>query len=72
MFISNNFELTAEEIAQLYKYRWNMELFFKWIKQHLKVKSFWGTSLNALKIQGFPGSFEMRSKFVFTILRKPK
>lgn len=50
-FISNCFELTAEEIAQLYKYRWKVELFFKWIKQHLKIKSFWGTSLNAVKIQ---------------------
>jgi len=40
MFLSNNFELMAEEIAQLYKYRWKVELFFKWIKQHLKVKSF--------------------------------
>jgi len=51
IFLSNNFELMAEEIAQLYKYRWKVELFFKWIKQHLKVKSFWGTSLNAVKIQ---------------------
>lgn len=51
MFLSNNFDLSAEEIAQLYKYRWQVELFFKWIKQHLKVKSFWGTSLNAVKIQ---------------------
>jgi hypothetical protein len=50
-FLSNNFDITAEEIAQLYKYRWKVELFFKWIKQHLKVKSFWGTSLNAVKIQ---------------------
>ena len=50
-FLSNSFEITAEEIAQLYKYRWKVELFFKWIKQHLKVKSFWGTSLNAVKIQ---------------------
>ena len=50
-FISNNFDLPSEEIAQLYKYRWKVELFFKWIKQHLKVKSFWGTSLNAVKIQ---------------------
>jgi hypothetical protein len=50
-FLSNNLELTAEEIAQLYKYRWKVELFFKWIKQHLKIKSFWGTSLNAVKIQ---------------------
>ena len=51
MFLSNNFDLTAEEIAQLYKYRWKVELFFKWIKQHLKIKSFWGTTLNAVKIQ---------------------
>lgn len=50
-FLSNNFDLTPEEIAQLYKYRWKVELFFKWIKQHLKVKSFWGISLNAVKIQ---------------------
>ncbi|MCF8388327.1 MAG: transposase, partial [Bacteroidales bacterium] len=45
------FGLTAEEIAQLYKYRWKVELFFKWIKQHLKIKSFWGTTLNGVKIQ---------------------
>lgn len=50
-FLSNNFDLTAEEIAQLYKYRWKVELFFKWIKQHLKIKSFWGRSQNAVKIQ---------------------
>lgn len=51
MLLSNNFDLAAEEVAQLYKYRWKVELFFKWIKQHLKIKSFWGTSLNAVKIQ---------------------
>ncbi len=51
MFLSNNSDLMAEEIAHLYKYRWKVELFFKWIKQHLKVRSFWGTSLNAVKIQ---------------------
>jgi hypothetical protein len=51
MFLSNNLDLMAEDIAQLYKYRWKVELFFKWIKQHLKVRSFWGTSLNAVKIQ---------------------
>lgn len=38
-------------ITSLYKYRWQVELFFKWIKQHLKVKSFWGTSANAVKTQ---------------------
>jgi IS4 transposase len=51
VFITNNFELKAEEITMLYKYRWKIELLFKWIKQHLKVKSFWGTSANAVKIQ---------------------
>ncbi len=51
VFLSNNFELKATEIAQLYKHRWKIELFFKWIKQHLKIKSFWGRSENAVKIQ---------------------
>ena len=51
IFLSNSIDLMAEEIAQLYKYRWKVELFFKWIKQHLKIRSFWGTSLNAVKIQ---------------------
>ena len=49
--LTNNFDLTAEEIALLYRYRWKIELFFRWIKQHLKIKSFWGTSINAVKIQ---------------------
>ena len=51
VFITNNFYLQAYEIAQLYKHRWKIELFFKWIKQHLKVKSFWGHSQNAVKTQ---------------------
>jgi IS4 transposase len=42
---------SIHEIALLYKYRWKVELFFKWIKQHLKIKSFWGTTPNAVKIQ---------------------
>lgn len=46
VFISNNMELSAEEIALLYKHRWQVGLFFKWIKQHLNVKSFWGTTMN--------------------------
>lgn len=50
-FVSNNFALPALQIALLYKQRWQIELFFKWIKQHLKVKSFWGYSENAVKIQ---------------------
>ena len=51
VFITNNFELSPLQIAHLYKHRWKIELFFKWIKQHLKVKSFWGYSENAVKIQ---------------------
>lgn len=51
VFITNNFKLDAEKIALLYKYRWQVELFFKWIKQHLKIRSFWGHSENAVKIQ---------------------
>ena len=50
-FLTNNFELSALDIAALYKYRWRIELFFKWIKQHLKIKSFWGYSENAVRIQ---------------------
>ncbi len=51
VFITNNFNQGATDIALLYKYRWKVELFFKWIKQHLKIKSFWGTSYNAVKTQ---------------------
>jgi len=51
VFLTNNFELSAIEIAILYKNRWLVELFFKWIKQHLKVKSFWGHTPNAVKTQ---------------------
>ena len=51
MFLSNNFELSAEVIADLYKCRWQIELFFKWIKQHLRIKAFYGTSENAVKTQ---------------------
>ena len=49
--MTNNFELKAHEIDLLYKQRWQVELFFKWIKQHLKVKTFWGVSENAVRIQ---------------------
>lgn len=51
IFLTNNFNLPATEIAQLYKHRWKIELFFKWIKQHLKIKSFWGQTANAAKTQ---------------------
>jgi len=50
-FLTNNFTLKATEIAQLYKHRWKIELFFKWIKQHLKINTFWGQSPNAVKTQ---------------------
>ena len=51
VFLTNNFELDANEIAKLYKHRWKIELFFKWIKQNLKIKTFWGTSENAVRVQ---------------------
>ncbi len=51
IFLTNNFILPAYTIAQLYKCRWQIELFFKWIKQHLRIKSFYGTSENAVKTQ---------------------
>lgn len=50
-FLTNNFELSARTIADLYRARWQVELFFKWIKQHLRIKAFYGTSENAVKIQ---------------------
>jgi len=51
VFLTNNFTLDALTIAQLYKLRWQIELFFKWIKQHLRIKAFFGTSKNAVKTQ---------------------
>ena len=51
IFLTNNFTLPAKTIADLYKSRWQVELFFKWIKQHLKIKSFFGTSRNAVYAQ---------------------
>ena len=51
VYYTNNFYLKARDIALLYKYRWQVELFFKWIKQHLQVKRFWGESENAVRIQ---------------------
>jgi len=50
-FLTNNFALPALTIAQIYKSRWQVELFFKWIKQHLRIKAFYGTSQNAVKTQ---------------------
>jgi Domain of unknown function (DUF4372)/Transposase DDE domain len=51
VFLTNNFDLPAIMIAQIYKCRWQVELFFKWIKQHLRIKHFFGTSVNAVKTQ---------------------
>ncbi len=51
VFLTNNFDLPALTIALLYKSRWKVELFFKWIKQHLRIKTFFGTSANAVKTQ---------------------
>jgi hypothetical protein len=51
VFLTNNFTLTPELIADLYRQRWQVELFFKWIKQHLRIKVFFGTSENAVKTQ---------------------
>ena len=50
-FLTNNFAIPALTVAELYRYRWQVELFFKWIKQHLRIKSFFGTSENAVKSQ---------------------
>ena len=51
VFLTNNFELPALTIAQLYRCRWQVELFFKWIKQNLRIKAFYGNSVNAVKTQ---------------------
>ena len=51
VFLTNNFKLSARTIADIYKARWQVELFFKWIKQNLKIKSFVGTSKNAVLTQ---------------------
>lgn len=51
IFLTNNFEISPLQVADLYRYRWKIELFFKWIKQHLKLKAFWGHSFNAVKTQ---------------------
>jgi transposase len=51
VFLTNNFNISAQTVADLYRHRWQIELFFKWIKQHLKIKTFWGQSENAVKTQ---------------------
>src|SRR4029078_6165734 len=51
VFLTNNFNLPARVVTELYRCRWQIELFFKWVKQHLRIKSFFGTSENAVKTQ---------------------
>ena len=51
VYITNNFDIPAQTVEDLYKHRWQIELFFKWIKQHLKIQVFWGYSFNAVKTQ---------------------
>jgi len=51
IFLTNNFMLSALTITELFRCRWQIELFFKWIKQHLRIKAFYGTTENAVKIQ---------------------
>jgi hypothetical protein len=51
IYLTNNFEISAKTVADLYKHRWQIELFFKWMKQHLKIQVFWGYSFNAVKTQ---------------------
>jgi Transposase DDE domain. len=51
VFITNAMDITALQVAELYRNRWKVELFFKWLKQHLKIKKFWGTTENAVRIQ---------------------
>ena len=51
VFLTNNLDVKTQDICALYKNRWQIELFFKWIKQHLRIKAFWGYSPNAVKTQ---------------------
>lgn len=51
VFLTNHFDIPASKVADIYKQRWQVELFFKWIKQHLRIKAFYGTSINAVKSQ---------------------
>ena len=74
MFFTNNFDVPAKTVADIYKQCWGVELFFKWIKQHLRIKSFYGTSMNAVK-SNFPGYFELNDKFAqgtFGYVEKPE
>ena len=69
VFLTNNFELPAATIAALYKRRWQIELFFKWIKQHLRIKAFYGTSENAVRTQIW---IAISVYVLVAIVRKPR
>jgi IS4 transposase len=70
VFLTNNFSLPALTITDLYRCRWQVELFFKWIKQHLRIKAFYGTTENAVKTQIW---IEARNRFLqYHALRKIK
>lgn len=68
VFITNNFKISSLTVAALYRYRWGIETFFKWIKQHLKILSFWGQSENAVKTQVWIAI----STYVIIIIAKKK
>ena len=68
VFLTNNFKLTALNVAALYKERWGIETFFKWIKQHLKIQTFWGQSENAVRTQVWIAI----STYVIVIIAKKK
>lgn len=68
VFITNNFKLSSLTVAALYRYRWGIETFFKWIKQHLKILSFWGQSENAVKTQVWIAI----STYIIVIIAKKK
>ncbi len=63
IFLTNNFKLAAKTIADIYKQRWQIEIFFKWVKQHLKIKKFFGRSKNAVLIQ--IGCFNCHAYYCF-------
>lgn len=68
VFLTNNFKISALTVAALYKYRWGIELFFKWIKQHLKILTFWGHSENAVRTQVWIAI----STYILVIMAKKK
>jgi hypothetical protein len=67
VYLTNNFEQPAKTIADLYKHRWQIELFFKWIKQHLRIEVFWGYSVNAVKTQIYAA---MSTFLIVAIMKK--